>query len=238
MEWRTGSPSLQHYREASGNLVAVIPSGEPHRSVWQRRASKVNIYLCEHFLSAIASRVLPETRFELEAAHLVRDPFIEELGRAVYREYVEGAGHDLDRRFADSVADVLAMHLLRVYNARTELPSDSRGQLGPATSRRVRKYIEQYLEGDLSIETLAKVSGLSPNYFAEGFRRTTGFTPHHYVSRRRVDRARQLLIEDTALPLIDVAHRCGFKSQSQFTIVFRRITGVTPGKFRAGHATV
>jgi AraC family transcriptional regulator len=130
------------------------------------------------------------------------------------------------------VASVLATHLFRAYNAKAELLFDLRGGLGPARERRVRRYIEQSLEGDLSIEALAKVSGLSANYFADVFRRTTGFTPHNYVNHRRVDRARQLLT-DVELPLTEVAHRCGFKSQSQFTTIFRQLTGVTPGKFRA-----
>jgi AraC-like DNA-binding protein len=104
-----------------------------------------------------------------------------------------------------------------------------------ALTRGVRSYIEQSLGHDLSIGKLAKVAGLSPQYFAEMFRQTTGFTPHQYVSHRRVERARQLLV-DTDLPLAEVAHRCGFSSQSQFTTVFQRLTEVTPGKFRAEQA--
>jgi AraC family transcriptional regulator len=96
---------------------------------------------------------------------------------------------------------------------------------------RVREYIEQSLGRDLSIRALAEVVGLSPQYFADLFRQATGFTPHQYVSHRRVERAQQLL-RDADLPLTEVAHQCGFTSQSQFTTLFRRFTGVTPGKFR------
>jgi hypothetical protein len=67
------------------------------------------------------------------------------------------------------------------------------------------------------------------------FRQTTGFTPHQHISHRRVERARQLLV-DTDLPLAESAHRCGFSSQSQFTTVFRRLTDITPARFRAEYA--
>ena len=223
MEWRHNS-QLPVRRQFCGTVVCVIPPGEPHRTLWERRASLVTIYLDKQLLPA-----------PLEPAHLARDPLIEELGRALYWEYREHESHGLSKHFADAVVTVLTTHLLRSYNASAEARSDVAGGLGPAASRRVRKYIEESIEGDLSIEALARVSGLSPHYFAEGFRRTTGFTPHQYVSHRRVDRARQLLTQ-ADLPLTEVANRCGFKSQSQFTTVFHRFTGVTPGKFRAGLA--
>jgi AraC family transcriptional regulator len=164
---------------------------------------------------------------------VVRDPLIEELGRALYRECDM---HELSRPFANSVATVLAAHLLRNYCTSEELSPGPGHGLGPARWRRIRKYIEQSLERDLSVGALAKVAELSPNYFAEMFRQTTGFTPHQYVCHRRVDRARQLLT-DADLPLVEVAYRCGFTGQSQFTTVFLRFTGITPGRFRSENAT-
>ena len=229
VEWRTGSRVA--HREANGNGVAIFPPGERHRALWQRRAILVSIWLSKSFLATNAERVLHRTSFDLEPVHIMRDPLIEELACALYREYETNG---LYKGFADSVATVLATYLLRNYTLTEEL-SDSGGGLGPARTRRVRSYIEQSLGHDLSIGKLAKVAGLSPQYFAEMFRQTTGFTPHQYVSHRRVERARQLLV-DTDLPLAEVAHRCGFSSQSQFTTVFQRLTEVTPGKFRAEQA--
>jgi len=228
-EWRTGSRPPGH-RELTGNAVSVIPPGEPHRTLWQRRASLIHIYLSKDFLSTTASRILQETAFDLRAAHLVRDPFIEELGRALYRECET---EKLCEVFADSLVTVLATHLLRSYNDSLEWSSDLSGGLGPARERKVREYIEHALERDLSIDALAEVAKLSPHYFADMFRQSTGFTPHQYVSRRRVERAQQLL-KDADLSLAEVAFRCGFTSQSQFTTIFRRFIGVTPGKFRTG----
>jgi AraC family transcriptional regulator len=226
-EWRSGSRPPGH-RELSGNAVSVIPAGEPHRTLWQRRASLIHVYISQTLLAATAERILHLRSFELRTAHLVRDPFIEELGRALYRECET---QRLCEEFADSVVTVLATHLLRSYNDSLEVASDPSVGLGPSRERRVREYIEEFLEHDLSIDALAKVAKLSTHYFADMFRQSTGFTPHQYVSRRRVERAQQLL-KDADVSLAEVAYRCGFASQSQFTTIFRRFTGATPGRFR------
>jgi AraC family transcriptional regulator len=228
-EWRTG-PKATGRRELSGNAVSIIPAGEPHRTLWQRRASLVHVYLSGEMIAKNAANVLEGTSSELRAAYLVRDPLVEELGRVLFRECKTGR---LSHLFADSLATVLVTHLLRTYSASPEATPDARGGLGPSRERRIREHIEKSLESDLSIHALAEVVGMSPHYFADLFRQSTGFTPHLYVSHRRVARAQELLA-NSALALADVAYQCGFTSQSQFTTLFRRFTGVTPGKFRAG----
>jgi AraC family transcriptional regulator len=228
LAWRASSRSLKR-QEVIGNAIALIPPGVPHSCLWLQSASVVTVYLSKRFLSTQAGQVLQGVKVDLQPVHVGRDPLLEELGRALY---FECEMHELSKFFADSVVTVLARHLWRHYTAAAEwLPGLGTG-LGPARTRRVRNYIEESLERDLSVGALAKVAGLSPSYFAEMFRQATGFTPHQYVCHRRVDRARQLLT-DTDLPLVEVAHRCGFTSQSQFTTVFVRFTGVTPGRFRS-----
>src|SRR5271157_5025607 len=125
MEWRTRSRSPDH-REVSGNGVAIIPPGVPHGALWRRRAILVSIFFSKQFLSATAGRVLQQTRFDLRPAYLGRDPLIEELGRALYRECEM---HAVSKRFANSVATVLARHLLRNYDASAELLPDLAGGL-------------------------------------------------------------------------------------------------------------
>ena len=60
----------------------------------------------------------------------------------------------------------------------------------------------------------------------------TGLPPHQYVIARRVERARQLLQAGTNLSLAEVALRAGFSDQSHFCRHFKRLVGVTPGRFR------
>jgi AraC family transcriptional regulator len=226
--WRNGAKSMSH-RELAGNAVSIIPPGEPHSTVWRRRASLIHLYLGKELMERTALKVLHDISSNLRPSYLVRDPLIEELGRALYRECETAK---LCGSFADALITVLVTHLLRTYNAASDGLPEFRGGLGTARERRVREYIERSIEKDLSIEVLAEIAGLSPHYFANRFRQSTGFTPHQYVSHRRVAHAQQLLTE-SSLSLAEVAYRCGFASQSQFTTIFRRFAGVTPGKFQS-----
>jgi AraC-like DNA-binding protein len=88
-----------------------------------------------------------------------------------------------------------------------------------------------HLTDDLGLVELAAIVELSPHYFGEAFRISTGRSPHRYVMERRVECARDLL-RDADRPIRDIAYAAGFSSQSHFTANFRRVTGVTPGRFR------
>ena len=84
----------------------------------------------------------------------------------------------------------------------------------------------------MRISDLASVAGLSEFHFSRMFKAASGETPHGFVMRRRVERARQLLA-DTAQPMIDIALACGFSTQSHFAANFRKLSGVTPRRYRA-----
>jgi AraC family transcriptional regulator len=80
---------------------------------------------------------------------------------------------------------------------------------------------------DLSLGVLAEQVGLSSYHFARLFRRATGESPHQFVLRQRIARARQLL-KDTEMPIAIVAVESGFAHQSHLTQVFKRYLGHTP----------
>ena len=92
-------------------------------------------------------------------------------------------------------------------------------------------YVESYLEQALSVGELACVATMSTSGFARAFRAVTGEPVWAYVQRRRSERARELLV-DSALPIDEVARRCGFATSSHLTRVFKSYYGVTPGAAR------
>jgi AraC family transcriptional regulator len=79
---------------------------------------------------------------------------------------------------------------------------------------------------------MAAAAHLSVFHFARQFKESVGMPPHQYVIDRRVQRAELLLRADEDLSLAQVAARAGFTDQSQFSHHFKRIVGVTPGRFR------
>lgn len=111
--------------------------------------------------------------------------------------------------------------LLEVPSGRT-LTHD---QLKPAID-----YVHTHIGEDLSLVQIAKVINISPTYFASLFKFTTGISPHQYVIKQRVNRAKLLLLT-TDLSIADIALKVGFSSQSHLTQHFKRLTRMTPKKF-------
>ena len=91
--------------------------------------------------------------------------------------------------------------------------------------------IEARLASSISLEELAAAACLSPFHFSRLFRRAIGKSPIRYVAERRVRSAQAMLASRTA-PLAAIALEGGFGSQSNFTRVFRKLTGTTPGRYR------
>jgi AraC-like DNA-binding protein len=109
-----------------------------------------------------------------------------------------------------------------------------RGGLPPMALRRVQEYIDSHLNETIDLETLAATAGLSLHHFARAFKRSAGVPPHCYVLRRRLDRARDLLV-CTDKPLAEIALVAGFSDQSHLARHFRQSFGVSPGNFRRSH---
>src|SRR6266496_2592298 len=105
------------------------------------------------------------------------------------------------------------------------------GGLSPATMRRVREYVDAHLGVSIDLATLAGVAGVSIHHFARGFKQSTGVTPHHYLTQKRVERAQDLL-GNTDLSVSEIALAVGFSDQSHLARHFRQMLGVTPGQFR------
>ena len=127
----------------------------------------------------------------------------------------------------------LAVHLIRHVTVRRRPQRGRDGALPRAKLRAVVEYVEGRLDAGPTLEQMAAAARLSPYHFARQFKAATGLPPYQYVLLRRVERARQLLQGGTGLSLAEVAARAGFSDQSQFTLHFKRLVGVTPGQFRA-----
>jgi AraC-like DNA-binding protein len=124
----------------------------------------------------------------------------------------------------EAIERVVSQHLARQA-------SGAPGGLGPGRLERVRALIERSLARPLHVEDLAAAAHMSPFHFSRVFKLATGESPHAYLTRRRVERAKELLAE-SGLPLVHVASAVGFQTQGHFTEVFRRHTGATPRRFR------
>jgi AraC family transcriptional regulator len=173
-----------------------------------------------------ARRCMEEMRFRFG----VRDQLLAAAAAALARE-VRQPG-ERGSLYADHLADTILLHVLRnrsaAENDRRRL---ARGGLSSRALRIVRERIEGSLELGVTLADLAREVGLSRAHFARAFKDSMGITPHRFMTSRRIERAKGLLLR-TDQPLADVAFEVGFSSQAHFTDQFRRVTGSTPLRFR------
>lgn len=97
--------------------------------------------------------------------------------------------------------------------------------------QRVVRHIEQNLSQPLTLNELAQLAGLSIWRFATVFRQQIGISPHRYICRLRVERARELM--RGGLSAASAASEAGFYDQSHLSRHFKTVCGVTPGQFLA-----
>jgi AraC family transcriptional regulator len=159
----------------------------------------------------------------------VQDPVLKGLAQSLLPVVENAAAYST--LFLDALALAFYAHVVCNYgNARGGATSAPSG-LTPWQLRRVDAYIDSHLGGDPSLAELAKECGLSSGYFARAFGASTGMSPHRWLMKRRVERAKELLLVGK-LGLADIAAVCGFFDQSHLNRVFVRFEGCTPGKWR------
>ncbi len=91
--------------------------------------------------------------------------------------------------------------------------------------------ISNSLGDSVPIDEVADEVCMSPGHFRARFRRETGFTPYEFLTKCRIDKAKDMLLKDR-WSVTDVAFRLGYSSSQNFASAFKRQTGMTPTFFR------
>ena len=214
-------------RSLPGNAM-LMAAGQD--SVWHCSAAigELHVFLDPVIVDEVAEEIGGH-RFDLiEGVGLV-DPAIREISMQLLAE-IERPGIGT-RLFADSMARTLALQLLRRHSTAHAPGAPQRIEMTTRQLRCAVDYIESHLDQDLSLESIAAASAMSPFRFARAFRKATGQSPRQYVIARRIDRAMELL-RSTDRDLAEVANLVGFSTQSHFTTVFSRRCGTTPKRYR------
>lgn len=94
-----------------------------------------------------------------------------------------------------------------------------------------KKIFQQYLHEKNPLIDTAKKLGISYVHFIRRFKQATGITPSEYLSKIRLERAKEFL-SMTDMAIKDIAPKCGFESEYYFSNVFKKYTGMTPSAFR------
>jgi len=221
----------RHDPPPSGSIT-LVPAGSP---VWARSSGhkdELHIFLDARLVARVAAEAfdLDPTRLTVPPLDGLHLPHLRAAMGAVDAELTAGGvGGPLA---SESLANVLAVHLIRHVSAPRQATRRSDGALSRAKLRAVVEYVEAHLDAGLTLEQMAAVVHLSAYHFARQFKVVTGQPPHQYVIARRVERAQQLLHADLDLSLAEIAASVGFADQSHFSHHFKRVVGVTPRQLR------
>lgn len=129
------------------------------------------------------------------------------------------------------LAEVLFIHTVRVWH---EKQGPQSGFVAAAADRNVGRSLTAFHrnpEVRWTLETLAKEGGMSRTLFVEKFGAMVGMPPMQYVTEWRMQQARRLL-QDTVLPIEEIAERAAYGSVAAFSRTFKKTIGASPGAVR------
>jgi AraC family transcriptional regulator len=221
---------VEEYRLRPGD-IAFRPRD---RKLWSDLSGGrfIQILRCRETYDNLVPELVRGGTVHLEPQDAFRDPLISQIGVTLANEIDGGF---VDGILADALNMALAVQVMRRFVDRSALMLEPSNGLSRERLERVRDYIEAHLDGRLILTDLAKVACLSPYHFSRSFKQAVGVGPQRYVMQRRLERAKTLM-RRTNEPLAEIAQRVGFADQSHLTSIFRRETGVTPGRYRAALA--
>lgn len=213
------------------NAMFLIPAGRDVRTEGSAgMATNLQLLIARPAMDAALAEVVrgDPSHERLLGFNEVVDPRMLGIARALHRELIlpEAAG----ALYADSLVQALCALIARGWTTGRHAPEPARPTLSPAQLARALDAIEEGIEENPGLDTVAQAAGFSTFHFARAFKEATGQSPHQYLIERPLTRARQLI--DEGMALSEVAYACGFASQAHMTTTFTKILGLSPGKYR------
>jgi AraC family transcriptional regulator len=209
----------------------LLPAHIPYFAAWQSTDAGMNFEIDPLFLARFAERELGlnQSRVELICTPFVCDEQIKTIANLFHRELATGGLGG--RLYAESLRNLLGIHLLRQYCVFSPVVSQPICGLSPRQLQLVLAYIEAHLSESLHLSALAQINDMSESHFSRSFKKATGIAPHQHVLNRRVEKAKQLL-QQSQLNILEIALECGFAHSGHLSRHFKRIVGITPKQFR------
>jgi AraC family transcriptional regulator len=217
-------------KELYPGSIAICPADAPQSSFTFSNARMVVAMLDPAFVRRAVGDAINADTVEILSSIPVHDEQLDHLVRAAEIEI--GLGLPSGRMFLESLGTAMAVHLLTHHATKRVTPRQYGNVMPPHLLRRTIHFIQENLGQDMSLADLCAGVQMSKYHFCHLFKRSTGLSPHQYVKRERIQRARQLLAEHR-LSLVEIANDLGFSDQSHFTRTFRTVVGVTPSQYAA-----
>ncbi|WP_131806204.1 helix-turn-helix domain-containing protein, partial [Mycolicibacterium conceptionense] len=138
----------------------------------------------------------------------------------------------LARLLTDSIGETLRLLITDNYTETPPRRTEYRANvLDSATRSRLIEFLEDSLDSDVHLDSLAQLAGMPVQGFIGAFRRAFHTTPYQFLLDLRIDRAKTLLLT-TSQTIAEIAVSVGFSTPSHFATAFRRRVGISPSSYR------
>jgi AraC-like DNA-binding protein len=234
------------FREEPG-LIVEVPDADGRCVRFRQAPLRFDLFACGVEMNAVSDRpairslvvalppewlcvhqALPGEPVELRSMIQFAD---NELRRLVWRLATHHRGGEpLGAAYSGAVSRTIVDRVMRLQLARDGCHRGAAG-LGAEARRLVEALIDADLQDPPSAADMAARVGMGVARFVRAFKATFEASPHQVVQRRRLVRARELLLATDA-SLTAIALDTGFASHAHFSTVFRAETGTTPSSFR------
>lgn len=233
LHWWVGEKT---YKLTSGTVFVIQPN--------ELHGSQTGVLEpCEHYWLRLAfptSTALPGlTKRQTQALHkdlvalrvnaFPASPDVHDAFVRILTEHRQGGGYA--NLVARANLHLLLASVIRDHNQYSANKYAPQPRISPLIQTSLTT-IHQNLESPPSVETLAKQANMGETTFRKKFRVEVGSSPHDYITQRRVNAAKTLLLQQSK-PIIDIAMELDFSSSQYFATVFKRKTGMSPKQFRA-----
>jgi len=217
--------------EVAVGAVTVVPAGSIGDWRTEGPIDFAHLYLAPATIEHVTAQELDRDARQVKLVEAVgaRDPLLEALFASLLEEARSpGAG---TRVYLDTLLHGFILRLLRGHSTLSEIVDPALHSLAPYRLRNVLAFIDANSSRDVSLADLAEAAGCSPYHFSRAFTRATGKPPYAYLLAHRLERAKAML-RDSVTPVAEIALLTGFHAASQFSRMFKRSTGATPGEYR------
>jgi AraC family transcriptional regulator len=225
--WETSILGGNTYEHDRGEICVLPPNLQRQTNI---REPGEGLLICvnERTIDRLAAEggiVSPWGGFRLEK---LNDPVVNRLVLILGNEFKsEGFQSAI---FTESVVTTLLGYLVRIDHAARD-GSLVPGGLTKSQLQRCQQHIDANIDGNITIEVLARIAGLSPYYFIRAFKRSTGMTPHRCVLEAKVRNAQAMLM-NSRKSIGEISRSVGFLSAGHFDAAFKKIVEMTPTAYR------
>jgi AraC family transcriptional regulator len=219
----------------AGQICFLPPQHQINWRWWPLKGDQPLKLAIAHLSSDLVKKMAGEAfdmnpdQIEVKTSLIANDPLLQQFMLAVKDEIERGNPCGL--LYGETAAQMMALHLLSKHCVLSPKIKNCKHGLAPGQLRKVLEYIDVNLDCNISLHALAKLGQMSNYHFLRMFKRSTGLTPLQYITRRRMQVAKELLAK-TGLSIIEIALETGYESASHFIDLFKRHHGVTPTAFR------